>query len=632
MAFSQFFLLFCFAKFLAASSLAVKKGSASETYRKLFKPAYLNKLEEGDTAAAKKALAEELDVSFIPEAYEETKTRIERILDEEKLTEEAFCERRYETLAQAKAAYKSRDEVEKQRQDEHFRLLADIQYYKYQQTSPLRPVYDALNHYFPSLADRVDPLVGAPAVPDLEKQLDELDYERGKRQKFIEDNPRWFLKKGYYTKDQFGLERAKMSIAENSVTGEVFEGDGQTILVMDSFNMIMPSRVRQKCVNYDEFKNVLSEKDTTYHGNKVASVAVDSEIGVAKNAKFRAAQNLSYMAGSFPINWLNLDPVCKANVLKITDLNIGPDLLRQIDAFLSNAHPRFALSVSIKGVLSYQFIDASTIKIPEETVINMSFAYIDHIGRTNNRNIASHLPQLIKFITMILVFARAGKILVWAAGNDAISVGDSLAYQTIRALSQYKPECFISALALDDDNVSMSNFSNQPGSHPIQFCSLSAPGTHVPVIDEENKETRASGTSFAAPYISGAMALLMSNYPDATAQEVRDALIYMAAPVVLKWSESRNGYFPLVIRGARNGTIIPGQNYTYFGKDFERDFKTKEAFVTGEMIQRGREKYGAGIINISGAATYLHMKHTDSEIFDRALNISRENQWLPHLA
>lgn len=84
----------------------------------------------------------------------------------------------------------------------------------------------------------------------------------------------------------------------------------------------------------------------------------------------------------------------------------------------------------------------------------------------------------------------------------------------------------IIAGALAEDNSTLAPFSNRAGFASSVF--LTALGTRVLTVNNKNQAVLASGTSFAAPIISGAVALIRQAFPNLTGTQVVD-LIYRTA-------------------------------------------------------------------------------------------------------
>lgn len=104
------------------------------------------------------------------------------------------------------------------------------------------------------------------------------------------------------------------------------------------------------------------------------------------------------------------------------------------------------------------------------------------------------------------------------------------------------PEAFAVG-SIDFDNQ-LSYFSSQGPTTcrtDGRFPDLVAPGEDVAVQDPYGGLTTNSGTSFAAPYVSGALALLLEAFPDLTAAEQRQVLIDSARDLGPAGFDSRFG-------------------------------------------------------------------------------------------
>ncbi|CAN5621517.1 hypothetical protein BH23GEM7_BH23GEM7_08460 [soil metagenome] len=107
--------------------------------------------------------------------------------------------------------------------------------------------------------------------------------------------------------------------------------------------------------------------------------------------------------------------------------------------------------------------------------------------------------------------AMRGVITVAAAGNQA-TVGSSIIT---------RHPWVIPVVACDHQGrpMTLSNLGRSIGRG-----GLSAPGDRITSLGTAGKPITSSGTSIAAPYVTGAVALLWSEFPDAKAAEVKFAL------------------------------------------------------------------------------------------------------------
>lgn len=99
---------------------------------------------------------------------------------------------------------------------------------------------------------------------------------------------------------------------------------------------------------------------------------------------------------------------------------------------------------------------------------------------------------------------RKGCILVAAAGNDNTSEPFYPA--------AYDEVIVVSAIDQNDIKAHFSNFGDY-----IDFC---APGVNIISTWKNGKYAYGSGTSFAAPYVAGVVALLLSKYPELSNEDV----------------------------------------------------------------------------------------------------------------
>jgi subtilisin family serine protease len=107
--------------------------------------------------------------------------------------------------------------------------------------------------------------------------------------------------------------------------------------------------------------------------------------------------------------------------------------------------------------------------------------------------------------------ARRGVIVIAAAGNQG----------TVGSTTITRHPWVIPVVAYDQQGnpLNQSNLGNSIGRR-----GLGAPGTMITSLGSEGKPLTMGGTSAAAPFVTGAIALLWSEFPDAKASEVKFAV------------------------------------------------------------------------------------------------------------
>lgn len=114
--------------------------------------------------------------------------------------------------------------------------------------------------------------------------------------------------------------------------------------------------------------------------------------------------------------------------------------------------------------------------------------------------------------------ARAGMVIVAAAGND----GNGANQPAYPAAYSTKYPNVIAVSASDAQDVIA------PFSETGDYVTVAAPGVKVPATAGRSGYVSLSGTSFAAPFVTGTVALVRSAFPKMTAEQVRSRIISTA--------------------------------------------------------------------------------------------------------
>jgi len=127
---------------------------------------------------------------------------------------------------------------------------------------------------------------------------------------------------------------------------------------------------------------------------------------------------------------------------------------------------------------------------------------------------------------------QRGALVVAAAGNQG-AIGSSV-------ITRHPWVIPVSACDLRGRPMSDSNFGSSIGRH-----GLSAPGESVTSLGTNGKPRTSGGTSAAAPFVTGAIALLWSEFPNARPADVKFAVTQshrrstIVPPVLDAWSAYR---------------------------------------------------------------------------------------------
>jgi subtilisin family serine protease len=117
--------------------------------------------------------------------------------------------------------------------------------------------------------------------------------------------------------------------------------------------------------------------------------------------------------------------------------------------------------------------------------------------------------------------AAAGILFVAAAGNESNNNDATPAYP-----ASYTGTSVISVAATDRSNR-LASFSN----YGATSVDLAAPGVGIASTTPNNSYASYSGTSMATPHVTGTVALLAAAYPQATAAQIRTAILSSTTPV-----------------------------------------------------------------------------------------------------
>ncbi|MBR1671989.1 MAG: S8 family serine peptidase [Fretibacterium sp.] len=155
--------------------------------------------------------------------------------------------------------------------------------------------------------------------------------------------------------------------------------------------------------------------------------------------------------------------------------------------------------------------------------VNMSLSV--YIDETPSQMSGSSEQVSSAFWQAMSALNKQGVLIVVAAGNEGYEVGAPVPSGSRRGSYVY-PASFqgldnmvvVGAIKEDGSFASSYNWSSK-------YVHLAAPGVGILSTRLNNSYGSGNGTSFAAPYVSGAAALLKSAIPGATPQQIKSALL-----------------------------------------------------------------------------------------------------------
>jgi subtilisin family serine protease len=169
------------------------------------------------------------------------------------------------------------------------------------------------------------------------------------------------------------------------------------------------------------------------------------------------------------------------------------------------------------------FSETAQGQIPSATPEELAVAIIETIdagARVINLSIALAQPSSKgeRMLEEALDYAAKRSVITVAASGNQGTLGSSV-------ITRHPWVIPVVACDLQGKPLSQSNLGSSIGRH-----GLCAPGDNITSLGTEGKSLTMGGTSVAAPFLTGAVALLWSQYPSATAAEIKLAVTQASAP------------------------------------------------------------------------------------------------------
>jgi bacillopeptidase F len=197
----------------------------------------------------------------------------------------------------------------------------------------------------------------------------------------------------------------------------------------------------------------------------------------------------------------------------------------------------------------------------------------------------------LEFRDGIQALKAAGIAVVFSAGNSGPSLSTSVSPAN-------NPEAF--AVGAVDQSNGIASFSSRGPSacDGATYPDLVAPGVNIKTSDLTfggvfpNSYVHVSGTSYSAPHVAGAMALMLSAFPNLTAPEMELVLRQSAFDLGLRGADYDYGYglldvmktYQLFANPAPDISVFPA--FTQFGTTKEGSLSSPQTFaVTNKGIR-----------------------------------------------
>jgi subtilisin family serine protease len=161
--------------------------------------------------------------------------------------------------------------------------------------------------------------------------------------------------------------------------------------------------------------------------------------------------------------------------------------------------------------------NGSNLRVPNATAEELAEAIVDSVeAGASVINLSSALvqpsPKAESKLEEALNYATHRRVITVAAAGNQRTVGSS-------AITRHPWVIPVAACDIQGRPLSESNLGGSIGRQ-----GLSAPGENITSLGTNGKPQTFGGTSAAAPFVTGAIALLWSEFPDASATEVKLAI------------------------------------------------------------------------------------------------------------
>ena len=288
-----------------------------------------------------------------------------------------------------------------------------------------------------------------------------------------------------YFNSRLNLINAKAAYADG------YTGKGVAVCVADSDVVTTPQELQGKVLLRKDYKNVFLKNKGAPHPH---STGVSGIIAAKKDG--RGIHGTAYNS--------QLINISGANEWLMENIRDNSNIKIMNRSYVGIAYPLDEETQEEDPVLSKNW---------QKTMDQFDSDDIKAL-RNSEEETLTHLKEL----------AKKDVAMVFAAGNE----GRLSTYVIGGGIAGWLPDAYkrsVSVIACNDIK-SPAFFSNL--AKGLAENSVSAPGTNLPVLQPDGTYIENSGTSFAAPYVSGTLALIQEAYPFLTSKQMVDVLLTTA--------------------------------------------------------------------------------------------------------
>jgi subtilisin family serine protease/subtilisin-like proprotein convertase family protein len=217
-------------------------------------------------------------------------------------------------------------------------------------------------------------------------------------------------------------------------------------------------------------------------------------------------------------------------------------------------------------IMPLKFLNDQGSGSTSNAILAINYATANGVKLTNNSWGGGGFSQAL--YDAINAAGQAGALFIAAAGNDAKNTDTSPSYPASYNLAN------IISVASTTRTDALSSFSN----YGLTSVDLGAPGSDIYSLAPGGGYATLSGTSMASPHVAGAAALLWSQNPTWTAQQVKDALMNTGDSIAALAGKTVSGK-RLNINNALTATELPSVTVSVSPSSVQEDGTTNLVYT-----------------------------------------------------